>query len=95
MLWSVPGKVLNVRVTHVDSRTLNVAWDARRDVTLYQLRHWRLGGGDVTAAAARVNVTSSSNLTLAQLARDTEYSFQVDCASLFARYQCIQRITGS
>jgi len=74
---SVPGKVLNVHVTHVDSHTLSLAWDFRDDVTVYEVRHWELR--DVTGAS--VNVTSSSNFTLLRLAHDTQYSFQVLAAS--------------
>ena len=70
---AVPGKVLNVRVTHIGSDALSVAWDPRNDVTIYEVRHWKLR--DVTSTY--VNMTSSSNLTLVRLAHDTQYSFQV------------------
>ena len=71
---TAPGKVLNVRVTHIGSDTLSVAWEPRNDVTMYELRHWK--HGDVTNFA--VNATSSSNVTLQRLAHDTQYWFQVD-----------------
>ena len=74
ILCPVPGKVLNVRVTRIDTNTLNIAWDPRDDVTLYEVRHWRLH--DVKRI--HVNVTSSSNLTLLRLVEDTQYSFQVE-----------------
>ena len=73
MLYTVPGKVLNVRVTHIGSDTLSIAWDSRNDVTLYEVRHWELR--DVTRVV--VNMTSSPNFTLVRLAQDTQYSFQV------------------
>jgi len=73
MVYAVPGKVLNVRVTSIGSDTLTIAWDPRDDVTLYELRHWELH--DVTRIS--VNVTSSSNFTLLRLAEDTQYSFKV------------------
>jgi len=79
---AVPGKVLNVRVIHIGSDTLSVAWDPRSDVTIYEVRHWKLG--DVTSTY--VNMTSSSNLTLVGLAHDTQYSFQVRCFVSFLSY---------
>ena len=72
-LRTVPGKLLNVRVTHIGSDSLSISWDPRHDVTLYEVRHWKLG--DVTRTF--VNMTSSSNWTLVRLVPDTQYSFQV------------------
>lgn len=74
MMWySVPEKVTDVRVTHSGSNTLSITWDAQADVTLYEIRHWKLG--DVITIY--VNMTLSSNFTLSGLVHNTQYSFQV------------------
>jgi len=86
VLRSVPAKVLNVHVTHVDSHMLSIAWDSRDDVTLYEIRHWE--HRDVTGAS--VNVTSSSNFTLLRLAHDTQYSFQVASSQHASRHIIIR-----